>query len=65
MVYSPGNTPTMDYIAIPWITDYLEELRSIVQDCHNPMVMGELCIQCREKERFIRGMEEILKEHGR
>jgi hypothetical protein len=60
----------MDYIAIPWITDYLEELRSVIRECDRPQVIDgqevyPLCIQCHEKERFVNRIEEILREHGR
>lgn len=57
--------PVMDYIAVPWINDYLEELRAIVRNCDRPRPEDELCIQCRERQRVIDRLEEILKEHGR
>jgi hypothetical protein len=56
----------MDYIAIPWITDYLEELRVIIRDCDKPLMKPEdtECIRCRELVMVIARIEEILKEHG-
>lgn len=52
------------HIAIPWITDYLEELRAIIKECDNPRPEDSLCTQCRERSRFIDRIEEILKWHG-
>lgn len=56
----------MDYIAVPWINDYLEELRAIVRNCDRGDLPGDdLCPQCKEKQAVINRLEEILKEHGR
>jgi hypothetical protein len=52
------------HIAIPWITDYLDELRAITAECERPQFDGTKCIQCREKDRIIGQIEEIIKEHG-
>jgi hypothetical protein len=54
----------LGHIAIPWITDYLDELRAITKHCERPRPEGVKCIQCREKDRIIGQIEDILKEHG-
>jgi hypothetical protein len=53
----------MDYVAVPWITDYLEELRAMVKNCDPPQ--DAFCPPCRERLTFIARIEQILKEHGR